>query len=153
MRFRTVLSLATLFVFCFSLAAWSIPLPALPVASHLRSAPDNQSASGKISSVGDAAFSLEVLKDQDVNTIQFLVDGNTKVEGKLRSALKPRSNTVRTVAKTSLSTSSFRSPRESVRTNRRYRALEEQVTTSHKRIANERPPNPASTARLHTKIC
>ncbi len=124
MRFRTVLSLATLFVFCFTLAAWSIPLPAQPLASHLRSAPDNQSASGKISSVGDAAFSLEVLKDQDVNTIQFLVDGNTKVEGKLRSALKPRSNTVRTVAKTSPSTSSFRSPRESARTDRRYRAVE-----------------------------
>src|SRR6266851_4441769 len=118
MRFRTVLSLATLFVFCFTLAAWSIPLPAQPLASHLRSAPDNQSASGKISSVGDAAFSLEVLKDQDVNTIQFLVDGNTKVEGKLRS------NTVRTVAKTSPSTSSFRSPRESARTDRRYRAVE-----------------------------
>ncbi len=102
MRFRTELSLATLFVFCFTLAAWSIPLLAQPLASHLRSAPDNQSASGKISSVGDAAFSLEVLKDQDVNTIQFLVDGNTKVEGKLtvgaQATVEYRSNGGKNIA-------------------------------------------------------
>jgi hypothetical protein len=47
--------------------------------------PDTQSVSGKISSVGDAAFTLEVAKDHgaDPSTLQFLVDGTTKVEGKL----------------------------------------------------------------------
>jgi hypothetical protein len=33
--------------------------------------------------VGDAEFSLQVTKNQDVNTVQFMVDGKTKVEGKL----------------------------------------------------------------------
>jgi hypothetical protein len=45
--------------------------------------PDNQSLSGKISSIGDAQFSVDVLKDKDVNTIQFLVDDKTRVDGKL----------------------------------------------------------------------
>lgn len=73
MRFRTALSLATLFLFCFTVAAWSSP----------RSSVDNQSISGKISSVGDASFALDVLKNQNLSKVEFLVDGNTKVEGKL----------------------------------------------------------------------
>jgi hypothetical protein len=85
MRFRTALSLASVFLFCFAVAAWTSPLPA-PVAS-LNAAPDAQSVAGKISSVGDAAFTLDVAKSQGPdatsNTLQFLIDGNTKVEGKL----------------------------------------------------------------------
>jgi hypothetical protein len=55
------------------------------VPSDLQPVPDNQSLSGKSSSIGDAQFSVDVLKDkdQDVNTVQFLVDDKTKVEGKL----------------------------------------------------------------------
>lgn len=53
------------------------------VPSNWQLTPDNQSLAGKISSVGDAQFSLDVLKDKDVNTFQFLVDDHTKVEGKL----------------------------------------------------------------------
>jgi hypothetical protein len=83
MRFRTALCLATLFLACFTITAWSTPLPAQPGASYLQPAPDNQSLSGKITSVGDAEFSLQVTKNQDVNTVQFMVDGKTKVEGKL----------------------------------------------------------------------
>jgi len=85
MRFRTALSLVTFFVVCFAVAAWTSPLPAQ--ATTMNSAPDAQSVAGKISSIGDAAFSLEVAKSQDSeaksNTLQFLVDGNTKVEGQL----------------------------------------------------------------------
>src|SRR5205807_2313299 len=46
--------------------------------------PDNPSQSGKIASIGDAAFSLEVTNGQERKTIEFLVDDDTKVEGKLK---------------------------------------------------------------------
>ena len=84
MRFRTALSLASFFLFCFAIAAWTSPVPT-PAAS-LNTAPDAQSVAGKISSVGDAAFTLDVAKSQNSensSTLQFLIDGNTKVEGKL----------------------------------------------------------------------
>ncbi|PYU57317.1 MAG: hypothetical protein DMG56_22570 [Acidobacteria bacterium] len=71
MRFRTSLCLATLFLVCFTMAAWSTPLP------------DQQSLWGQIASVGDREFSVQVKKDQGVNTVPFLVDGQTKVEGQL----------------------------------------------------------------------
>jgi hypothetical protein len=54
-------------------------LPAL-AGSHL---PDAQSVTGKISAIGDASFTVEILKDQVASTVQFQIDGNTKVEGKL----------------------------------------------------------------------
>ncbi|HMI50773.1 MAG TPA: hypothetical protein VK525_04625 [Candidatus Saccharimonadales bacterium] len=81
MRFRTVLSLATMFLFCFTIAAWSSPMTSnftAPPASA-----ENQSISGKISSIGDASFAVDIMKDQNISTVQFLVDGSTKVEGKL----------------------------------------------------------------------
>lgn len=83
MRFRTALCLATMFLLCFTVAAWSTPVSDRLVPSDMQPVPDNQSLSGKISSIGDAQFSVDVLKDQDVNTVQFLVDDKTKVEGKL----------------------------------------------------------------------
>jgi len=83
MRFRTALSLAAFFLICFTCAVRASPLPAQPAFTN--PAPDTQSVTGKISSVGDAAFTLEVAKDRsaDPGTLQFLVDGTTKVEGKL----------------------------------------------------------------------
>ena len=83
MRFRTSLVLATVFVVCFTIAAWSAPLPSVPEADHLSPTPDNQSVSGTVAAIGDAEFSLQVTKNQEVNTVQFLVDDKTKVEGKL----------------------------------------------------------------------
>lgn len=81
MRLRTALSLATLFVVCFTIASWATPVPGRPVPFP---APDNPSQSGKIASIGDAAFSLEVTTGQEKKTIEFLVDDDTKVEGKLQ---------------------------------------------------------------------
>jgi hypothetical protein len=68
---------------CFTVAAWSSPVPDRLAPSELQPTPDNQSLSGQISSVGDGQFSVDVLKDKDVNTVQFLVDDKTKVEGTL----------------------------------------------------------------------
>ena len=83
MRFRTALSLATLFLFSFTVAARSTPYPDRLVADPLQPTPDNQSLSGKISSVAAASFAVEVRRNQNLNTVQFQIDGSTKVEGKL----------------------------------------------------------------------
>jgi hypothetical protein len=87
MRFRTILSLATLFLTCFTIAVFAQPLP--PAAAHYATdrTPENQSLSGQIASVGDAAFTINIVKDNKDNkgaqTVEFLVDDKTKVEGKL----------------------------------------------------------------------
>lgn len=83
MRFRTALCLASLFILCFTVAAWSTPVLDQHVSTVLTATPDNQSLSGKISAIGDAAFSLEVTRGQERKTMEFLIDGDTKVEGKL----------------------------------------------------------------------
>jgi hypothetical protein len=102
MRFRTSMFLITLFVACFTIVAWSTPLTARPAAGPLQPTPGNQSLSGKIASVGDAEFSVQVTKDQDVNTVQFLVDDKTKVEGKLavgaQATVEYRSNADKNIA-------------------------------------------------------
>jgi uncharacterized protein DUF5666 len=115
MRLRTVFCLDTVFLVCFAVATWSMPLSSQPAAGTLIAVPDTQSLSGKISSVGDAEFSVDVQKDQDVNTVQFLVDENTKVEGKLKvgahATVEYRTNdgknvAIRVVVKPSSTTSS-----------------------------------------------
>src|ERR1700747_2139110 len=84
MKFRTILSLATFFLACFTVAIWSQPLPAADRALGSGSRPENQSVAGKISAVGDAEFSVQVTKGGgDTQTVKFLVDDKTRVEGKL----------------------------------------------------------------------
>jgi hypothetical protein len=75
--------LVGLFVVCFAGATWSTPSPERLWPVDLTAPPDNQSLSGKIASIGDATFSLEITKDQDKKTVKFVVDEETKVEGKL----------------------------------------------------------------------
>ncbi|HMD41116.1 MAG TPA: hypothetical protein VKH15_17650 [Candidatus Acidoferrum sp.] len=85
MRFRTILSLATLFMTCFTLAVFAQPLPRQEAGYRTDSAPENQSVSGKIASVGDAAFeiSMSPKDNQAASVVQFLVDDKTRVEGRL----------------------------------------------------------------------
>lgn len=83
MRLRTALSLTTLFLVCFTIAAWSTPAPGQLIPSRVTATPDNESLSGKIASISDAAFSLEIVKNQERKIVEFQVDGDTKVEGKL----------------------------------------------------------------------
>jgi hypothetical protein len=84
MRIQTTLCLAGLSLICFTIAAWSAPVADRLSSGNLLPVPDeNRSLSGNISSVGDAEFSMDVQKNQDVNTVQFLVDDETKVEGQL----------------------------------------------------------------------
>jgi hypothetical protein len=84
MRVRTILTLATLFLTCFTVAAWSAPLTLERGMRAVGPASPNGSVSGKISAIGDASFSVAVKKDQGVVMIEFLVDDNTKVDGKLK---------------------------------------------------------------------
>ena len=82
MRFRTILSLATLFIACFTLAVWAEPLPSQSISTNLNPTPDSASVAGQISSVGDASFTLDIKKSQDSQTLQFAIDGSTKVKPK-----------------------------------------------------------------------
>jgi hypothetical protein len=84
MRFRTILSLATLFLACFTIAVFAQPLPANASRYSTSVEPENQSVSGQIAVVGDAAFAINITKDSEKpETVEFLVDDKTKVEGKL----------------------------------------------------------------------
>jgi hypothetical protein len=88
-RFRTILSLTTLFLACFTIAVFAQALPADDGAYSANRAPENQSLSGQISSVGDAAFTLNIAKgNKGPESVEFLVDDKTKVEGKLTIGAK-----------------------------------------------------------------
>jgi hypothetical protein len=81
MRLRTALSLASLFLFCFTVAVWSAPLVAestLPEA-----VPEPQSVSGRIDAVGEARFTLSLALDRKTTRLQFLTDQDTRFEGNL----------------------------------------------------------------------
>ena len=84
MRFRTIVSLATFFLGCVPVGVWSQALPVSSNGSYAKLPGQNRSITGKISSVGDASFAIDVLKDkQQRQTMKFMVDDNTKVVGKL----------------------------------------------------------------------
>ena len=82
MRFRTALFICSISTLCFIGAAWSTPSPSQP-ATLLSAATETKSIFGRIASVGDSEFSLEVPKNQTSSTLQFQLDGNTQLEGTL----------------------------------------------------------------------
>src|ERR1700752_4359420 len=88
MRFRAILALVSLFILtvfvaCLSVAISSDALASQPHRSLFKEATEHASVSGKISAIGDASFSVDVKKNQDLVTLQFLIDYTTKVEGRL----------------------------------------------------------------------
>jgi hypothetical protein len=88
MRFRCILTLVmlfilTVFVACLSVASSSDALASQPASSLFKDATEKASVQGKISAIGDASFSVEVRKSQELVTLQFLIDDSTKVEGRL----------------------------------------------------------------------
>jgi hypothetical protein len=87
MYFRAILTLVSLFIFtvfmaCLSVAVSSEALASQP-ASLFKDATEHGSVTGKISSIGDASFSVDANKSQKPVTLQFLIDDTTKVEGRL----------------------------------------------------------------------
>jgi hypothetical protein len=88
MRFRAILTLVTLFILtvfvaCLSVAISSDALASQPHSRLFKESTERGSVSGKISAIGDASFSVDVKKSQDLVTLQFLIDDTTKVEGHL----------------------------------------------------------------------
>lgn len=89
MRFQTILTLVILFILtvfmaCLGMTASSGALIVQPLSSFSQpDATEHESVSGKISSIGDASFGVEVRKGQDLVTLQFLIDDTTKVDGRL----------------------------------------------------------------------
>jgi hypothetical protein len=103
MRIRAILTLATLFMTCFTLAVFAQPLPLVGGAGRTDRVPENQSVSGQIASVGDAVFAINITKDKQApQTVEFLVDDKTKVEGKLtigaQALVEYRSDSGRNIA-------------------------------------------------------
>ena len=86
MRFRTIISLTTLFMAFFTVAVWSAAIPR-PQDQASQRAQERRSVSGKISSIGDASFSVDVRQNQDLVTLRFLIDDSTRIEGKLEMDL------------------------------------------------------------------
>jgi hypothetical protein len=82
MRFRTALSVAAFFVLCFTVAVWSTPVAGQDTLTSSAGA-ETQTVSGKIASIGDAEFSVEVREGERRGKRKFRIDGNTRVEGHL----------------------------------------------------------------------
>jgi len=79
MRVRIILTRTTLFLACLVVAAWSFPLSAQPLS---RPHPARSgSVTGRISSIGDASFSVDVRTSRDQVTVDFLIDDQTKIDG------------------------------------------------------------------------
>jgi hypothetical protein len=86
MRFRAILTLVFLFMFTLFMACLSIAISSNAIASQpsfFKGETERGSVTGKISSIGDASFSVGVDKSRQPVTLQFLVDDATKVEGRL----------------------------------------------------------------------
>jgi hypothetical protein len=88
MRFRAILTLVSLFILtvfvaCLSVAISSDARAPQPLSRLFKVAAEHRSVSGKISAIGDASFAVEVKKNQELVTLQFLIDDTTKVEGRL----------------------------------------------------------------------
>jgi len=81
MRLRTALSLASFFLICFTLAVWRSP--AFALLHDKNAALEIQSISGKIVAVGEAEFTLDLGKERDSERLKFLMDSETRMEGKL----------------------------------------------------------------------
>jgi len=76
------LFIVTVFVACLSVAVSSDALASQPHSRLFKEATERGSVSGKISAIGDASFSVDVKKNQDLVTLQLLIDDTTQGRGK-----------------------------------------------------------------------
>lgn len=81
MRFRAAVSLASFFLFCFAISLWSVPVPA--EVRPLRNPPEPFSVAGTIAHVNTSQFTLSLNRNQSPNKLEFVIDSNTRIEGKL----------------------------------------------------------------------
>jgi hypothetical protein len=90
MRSAGTMTIVTLFIVtavvpCFSLAVSPDALASQPRSRLFHETTEGSSVSGKISAIGDAYFSADIKKGQDSVTLQRLIKGRTRVEGRLRA--------------------------------------------------------------------
>jgi hypothetical protein len=76
------LFIVTVFVACLSVAVSSDALASQPHSRLFKEATERGSVSGRISAIGDASFSVDVKKNQDLVTLQLLIDDTTQGRGK-----------------------------------------------------------------------
>jgi hypothetical protein len=81
MRFRTAVSIATFFLLCFAISLWSVPVPA--AVGPFRTTPEPSSVSGTIANVNTSQFTLSLSRNKNPNKLEFVIDSNTRIEGKL----------------------------------------------------------------------
>jgi len=81
MRFRAAVSLATFFMLCFAISLWSVPLPTGMGPGRI--VPEPSSVSGTIANVNPSQFTLSLNRNHNPNKLEFVIDPNTKIEGKL----------------------------------------------------------------------
>jgi hypothetical protein len=81
MRVRTAVSIAALFLLCFAISLWSVPVPAEIVP--LPKAPEPSSVWGKIVNVNTSHFTLSLNRNQNPSKLEFVIDSSTKIEGNL----------------------------------------------------------------------
>lgn len=79
MKFRKIVGIASLSLLGLSTVAISGPVS----KAAIRSEAEHQSVKGRISSVSDGQFAIDTVTDEKANTVQFMIDNNTKVDGKL----------------------------------------------------------------------
>ena len=83
MQVKTLHSLAILILIVFCASAWTPAYTCLVPSNWSAPQPTNQSITGKIVAIGDAEFSVEIGKTKNADPVRFLIDENTKVEGRL----------------------------------------------------------------------
>ena len=83
MQIRTAISPALLFLTVIALTACSSVLSGQASSSLWSRPAEIQSINGRISAIGDAEFSVEIGKSKKAEPVRFLIDENTKVEGRL----------------------------------------------------------------------
>jgi uncharacterized protein DUF5666 len=81
MRFRTAVSIAAFFLLCFAISLWTVPVPA--EVGPIRHLPEPSSVAGTIANVSTSEFTLSLNRNQNPNKLEFVIDSNTKIEGKL----------------------------------------------------------------------
>jgi hypothetical protein len=84
MQIKRSLGVSLLSLAVVAAVGWTMSAPAVSTAYSQQAPAQNLTASGKIMSVTDTSLSLEVKKGVDPNTLEFVIDKKTKVEGKLQ---------------------------------------------------------------------
>ncbi len=83
MQVKVLPGLTMMFFIVFGTGGWISAYTSTAPANWAFPQSTNQSITGKIVSIGDAEFSVAVGKEKKADPVRFLIDENTKVEGRL----------------------------------------------------------------------